>query len=250
MTLQSTPQTLTYFRDNARKLLNEFDAADGLATYYTMYHEPRRTTIAIHRASDGSLDGFLTQCLTGIDLFRPLVTMRLRGAGAAARGLIAESLVPGRPYMLIVPERVMESTAPHLDVAHAERTNILRLEPARYRAEMNALIVHTEDVAGHPRVEARDGRAVLGSAGVNWRSSLFADVYVTVDPAAQRRGVGRSLVNALVGDLLKLKVTPLYTVAESHAESLALAEAVGFIDTGAREIAASVQVPVTDTDDA
>ncbi len=250
MTLQSTPQTLTYFRDNARKLLNEFDAADGLATYYTLYHEPRRTAIAIHRASDGTLDGFLTQCLTGIDLFRPLVTMRLRGPGSAARGLIAESLTPGRPYLLIVPERVMESAAPHLEVTYAEHTHILRLEPARYRPEMNALILHTEDAAGNPRTEARDGRTVLGSAGVNWRSSLFAEVYVTVDPAAQRRGLGRSLVNALVGDLIKLKVTPLYTGSESHAESLALAEAVGFIDTGAREVTASVHVPAAATDDA
>jgi len=57
-----------------------------------------------------------------------------------------------------------------------------------------------------------------------------------VQPGRQRRGWGRTLVNAVAGDLLKLGVTPLYSAAASHSASLELADQVGFVDTGAREV--------------
>lgn len=239
MSLQSSHATLEYFREVARELLNEFDAADGLACYYTLQHDPARTTIILHRASDGPVDGFLTHCITGIDLFRPLLTMRLRGSAAAAN-LLREGLVPGRPYLLIAPERVFEAAQPHLDIAHGERHRILRLDPARYDPETNVLIQHSRDRAGSPRVEVKRNNQPIASAGVNWRSAHFAEVYVQVEPGQERRGLGRSLVNALSGELIKLGLTAIYSVAESNGASLALAEQVGFVDTGAREVVATV----------
>ena len=67
MTISSTPSTLNYLRDNVRDLLNEFDVADGLAAYYTLHHDPRRTALAMHRNSGGEVDGFIARCQTGFD---------------------------------------------------------------------------------------------------------------------------------------------------------------------------------------
>jgi hypothetical protein len=65
MTISSTPATLPSLRDSVRDLLNEFDAADGLASYYALHHDPRRTTLFIHRDADQVVDGFLVRCQTG-----------------------------------------------------------------------------------------------------------------------------------------------------------------------------------------
>lgn len=85
MTIPSTPATLPTLRQSVRDLLNEFDAADGLATYYGLYHDPQRTTLFVHQDGDGRVDGFLARCQTGFDLFRPLVTLRVRGDAATRR---------------------------------------------------------------------------------------------------------------------------------------------------------------------
>ncbi|GAB4480398.1 MAG: hypothetical protein Kow00124_27060 [Anaerolineae bacterium] len=240
MTIQSTQATLQYWRDVARDLLNEFDAADGLASYYTLHHDPKRTTLTVHRSGDGVLDGFLACCQTGIDLFRPLVTLRLRGVGAEAP-LIREALAPGRPYLLVVPEPLVERLKGHLEISDPVLNRIMRLDPARFQPEINALVIRTRDRAGNPRAEIRRGDEVLGAAGVNWRSPIFAEVYVQVSTEHQRQGLGRSLVNAVAADLLKLGVTPLYNAALNDKVSLALAEKVGFVDTGARELMAQAR---------
>lgn|SRR5574341_329582 len=237
MTIPSTPATLTYIRQNVRDLLNEFDAADALAGYYTLYHPDHRTTIYMRRGDDNKVDGFLTVCQTGIDLFRPLVTLRVRGAEALP-DLLQEGLAPGKPYLLIVPAFLLDRLEPHLALADVTRQRILRLDPNLYRPEMNTLVIHKDDQNGHPRTEIRHARGTVAVAGVNWRSPLFAEIFVQVEEPHRGKGMGWAVVNALVADLLKLEVMPLYTVAESNTVSLELAERVGFVDTGAREIMA------------
>jgi predicted GNAT family acetyltransferase len=63
-------------------------------------------------------------------------------------------------------------------------------------------------------------------------------VFVNVVPEHRQRGWGRAVTNAVVGALLKQQVTPLYSAAEDNDASQALAESVGFADTGAREVLA------------
>lgn len=237
MTIPSTPATLDYVRSNVRDLLNEFDAADGLASYYALHHESRRTTLFMHRNHEGQVDGFLARCQTGIDLFRPLVTMRVRGSQAIP-SLIAEGLVAGRPYMLAVPTSLVERLEPYLALRDVTRNHVLRLDPARYHPEMNVLVNRRKDQSANPRAEIVRGGQVVAVAGVNWRSPIFAEVFVDVQPEHRGRGLGRAVVNALVSDLLQMEVTPLYSVGEDNTASRELAERVGFIDTGARETAA------------
>src|SRR5687768_11245697 len=107
MIAASTPATLNTLRHQARDLLNEFDAADGLATFYTLHYDPPRTTLYIHRDPQAQMDGFLVRCQTGFDLFRPLVTLRVRGEAALAP-LIEQGMQPGRPYLMILPAPLLD----------------------------------------------------------------------------------------------------------------------------------------------
>ncbi len=237
MTIPSTPASLAYLRENARELLNEFDAADALASYYLLHHDPRRTTLFMHRDGAGRIDGVLAHCQTGYDLFRPLVTLRLRGQGALP-GLLDEGFVEGRPYILVAPPTYLERLRPYLELTEVSHHLILRLDASRYLPEMNVLVTRHDDKDGNPRAEIRRDKQVIASAGVNWRSPLFAEIFVQVQEEQRGRGFGRSVVSAVVAGLLKLGVTPVYSVAEANAASRAVAEAVGFVDTGAREVMA------------
>jgi hypothetical protein len=238
MTIPSTPATLAYLRDNARELLNEFDAADALASYYTLHHDSKRTALFMHRDAKNKLDGYLVRCQTGFDLFRPLVTLRLRGGESALPDLLDEALAPGRPYLAVIPANYAEKLKPYATLTDASLNIVLRLDPARFQPEMNVLVNRRTDAEGNPRAEIKHGDRVIAAAGVNWRSPVFAEIFVNVTGDEQGRGYGRTVVGALVAELLHTSITPLYAVAESNAASLELAEAVGFVDTGAREIMA------------
>ncbi|MCC6905149.1 MAG: GNAT family N-acetyltransferase [Anaerolineae bacterium] len=242
MTIPSTPATLNYLRDNARTLLNEFDAADGLACYYALHHDPKRTTLFLHRGTDGQVDGFLTRCQTGIDLFRPMITLRVRGEGGL-RDLLAEGLAPGRPYLMVVPPGLSERLKPHLDFNEPSLNLIYRLDPQRYRPELNVMVVSSTGPDGSPRVEVRqDGRA-SAVAGVNWMSPIFAEVFVHVEAEQRLMGLGRAVLKELCTLLIRRGVTPLYAVASTNDGSRKLAEGIGFVDTGGREVMAQVIYP-------
>lgn len=237
MTIESTPTTLDQLRQQARDLLNEFDAADGLASYYTLHYDSRRTTLFIHRDPDDRVDGFLVRCQTGFDLFRPLVTLRVRGE-AAVSPLVEQALQPARPYLLIVPAPLLDRVHPYLSLTDISRNRIYRMDPRRLRPEVNAMVVTSKDKQGNPRAEVRAGGQVVASSGVNWRSSIFAEVYTHVLPEFRGRGWGKGTVQAVVTDLLKMQITPLYSAAEDNEPSQSVADRVGFVDTGAREIMA------------
>lgn len=235
MTTASTPATLPRLRNEIRDVLNEFDPADALSSYYALHHDPRRTTLFVHREADGMVDGFLARCQTGFDLFRQLVTLRVRGSNDPLTPLLTEALVPGRPYLMIIPTSLVKRVEARVRLTDHVENHILRLDPARFRPEMNALVVTRKDKDGNPRAEIRRGGQPVAVAGVNWRSPIFAEVYVQVDPPARGRGLGRSVVKAVVAELLKMGVTPLYSVSEDNNASYDLALDVGFVDTGARE---------------
>ncbi len=240
MILASTPATLPDLRRQARDLLNEFDAADGLASYYTLHHDATRTALYVYRNHAGAVDGFLARCQTGFDLFRPLVTMRVRGASDACAPLLEAGLVAGRPYLMVVPPALAERLARHLTITEPVYNRVMRLDPARFTPEINVLVVSRTDPDGSPRAEVRRGSRPIAVAGINWRSPIFAEVYVRVEPEGRGRGWGRSVVKAVAAELLRQGVTPLYSVAEDNEPSYDLALDVGFVDTGAREVMAQV----------
>lgn len=224
-------------REQARELLNEYDAADALASYYALHHDPNRSTLFTHVDEDGRLVGFLARAQTGFDLFRPVVTLRIRGE-EVPEDLLRKGLQVGRPYLLIVPDNLTEKLAPYVDLTDATRNSVLRLDPARYQPVINILVEEHVDEQGNPRCEIRRGEQVLALAGVNWRSPLFAELYVHVHEESRQRGWGKAVVAACSATLLKQDITPVYVVAEGNAASMELARVVGFVDTGAREVVA------------
>ncbi len=238
MTKESTPDTLSTLRSQARELLNEFDAADGLASYYALYHANQRTVLFTHFDTTGVVDGFLARCQTGIDLFRPLVTLRVRGANDPVSPLIDSALVAGRPYLTVFPAALRDQVGGLAALSDSTCNRIMRLESSRFQPDLNTLVATRTDRDGHPRAEIVRGDRVIAQAGVNWRSPIFAEVYVKVEPEGRGHGWGQSVVRAVSAALLDMHVTPLYAVAEDNDASYDLALDVGFVDTGAREIMA------------
>lgn len=237
MSSSSNASTIEALRREARQLLNEFDAADALAGYYALHHPAQRSKLYVHRRADGVVDGFLSECQTGFDLLRPIVTFRARGLEALP-ALIELGLMPGRPYIVIFPRGLLERAEPHLQLSGVTVNRVLRLDPARITPEVNVLVTTKAAPDGLPRAEVRRDKAVIAAAGVNWRSPDFAEIYVSVQEEERMQGLGRAVANALVIALLKQRVTPLYMVPEDNVASYKLAEKVGFVDTGASEIMA------------
>lgn len=233
---QSNLETL---RQSARSLLNEFDAADALASYYALHHPAQRSTLFVSGGPDGNPAGFVVRCQTGFDLFRPVVTLRVRGADVP-ESLLHEGLEAGRSYLLIVPEGLFERLEPGLDVQGKLAHRVLRLDPARFQPMVNVMVMSRDDPAGNPVFEIRRGDRALAVSGVNWRSPDFAEVYVQVESEAQGRGWGRAVTAACVSALLQQGTMPIYYVADNNLPSRELAEQLGFVDTGAREIVAQV----------
>ena len=215
-------------------LLDERSPADALAAYYAFHHPLERSEIFIHPPEADPADGFLVRARTGFDLFRPLVTYRAR-TEAAALALFQAGLPSNRPVYLTVPQALAAWANKHLAVTEAELHRVDRLDPARYRPEINILVVTSLGADGWPRCEIQGAGGAGAAAGINWQSPLFAEVFVYTAPAVRGRGWGRSVVNAVSGLILESGRTPLFIVAESNTASIALAESVGFLDTGLRE---------------
>jgi ribosomal protein S18 acetylase RimI-like enzyme len=227
------------WRSALQPLLNEHSPADALASYYAFSHPADRTEIFGHHSDElGRTDGFLVRARTGMDLFRPLVTFRADGE-VVAQALFQAGLPPQRPVYLVAPESLGNWAAKHLTLTEIELHRIYRFDPDRYRPEINVLLVSGTSPDGTPRFEIRSAGNKAGElAGVNWQSERFAEVYVHTDPAVRGRGWGKSVVSALARQLLQSGRAPLYVVAQSNEYSIRLAEAVGFIDTGYRELVA------------
>jgi RimJ/RimL family protein N-acetyltransferase len=235
---QSTPDTITQVRDEARVLLNEFDAADGLACFYTLHYDPNRTTVITHHDAGGILDGCATRCQTGFRLFDPMVILRVRGSGEVLPALLREACAPRRPYLFFAPVALAEALGKYLSLSEISHNLILRLDPAQFKPKINALVIHKTDKTGNPRAEVqREGR-LLAAAGVNWCSPVFAEIFVQVEEDQRGQGLGQTVVAAVTSELLRKKIMPLYIVEESNAASRQIASRLGFVDTGAREFTA------------
>ncbi len=218
-------------RLSVRPLLDVGAPGDAMEAYYALYHDPARTELFLHYGADKRPDGFLARVQTGADLFRPLVIMRARSKHVAT-SLFQRGLIPGRSYYAVLPVPLAEIAFDELQLPDPQVLRIFRLDPARYQPVINVLVKPHRYDDGKPRYEIRSQDRLDAMAGINWHSPLFAEVYVFVDPAARGRGLGRSVVSALVGNLCASGLTPLYVVAEDNQASLSIAESVGFVDTG------------------
>lgn len=224
-----------------RPLLSPHDPADALASYYALWHDPKRTQLLVRRNAQGNADGFVAVCQTGADLFRPLVTLRAPDANSAGQ-LLREALVPHRPYQVMVPVVLASAVREHLDVQQSRLLSIYRLEPARFQPIVNVLVQRSTGPDGTPRFQIESQGKAVAVSGTNWRSPTFAEVYVYVDPIGRNRGWGKSVASACTASLLEARITPLYLVEDGNDKSARLAEELGYADTGLREFAAEGQI--------
>jgi ribosomal protein S18 acetylase RimI-like enzyme len=234
-------------RRAVRRLLSPSDVGDALASYYTLWHDPRRTQLTLHRNRAGQVDGFLTVAQTGADLFRPVVTLRAPDRNTVGE-LVREALAPNRPYRVIVPVSLASAIRQHLEVDQATTNRIYRLDPSRFQPVVNVLVQRVgalgistgslqdrENTGEALRFQIESQGEVVAMSGTNWRSPAFAEVFVCVHPRGRGRGWGRSVVSACTAALLEERVQPLYSVEKGNEASIRIAEGLGYADTGRRE---------------
>ena len=227
---------LENLRLKVRPLLHFSAPADALAVYYAFYHDPRRTRLYVHEGNAGRAEGFVVVCQTGQRLFQSTVVLRTPSADAAVE-LLRRALVPGRPYYLITTPDLRDTVAEVVDIEQPEINRVYRLDLSRFQPIINVLVVAEQGLGGRPRFVIRSQGEVAAEAGLNWYSSHFAELFVYTVPSAQGRGWGRAVLTACTMWAVRSARQPLYIVSEGNEPSIALAEATGYVDTGAREFA-------------
>lgn len=240
-----------------RHLLREREPADAMAAYYALYHPDNRTTLVLPPSADGQPpDGYVALSRTGIDLFRPLVTMRLPtdrnpAAAEATAALLRQAIGPGLPVILSAPDRYLPLLRALFDIQAEERLRLYVLDSRRFEPIINVLVTQGAGAGGLARFAIRSSQTgqeeVAATASLNWQSPQFAEIAVTTRPQFRRQGWGRSVVAALCQYVLDSGRTPLYVVSEENAASIQLAESVGFQDTGVREafLQATLRLPTS-----
>lgn len=233
-----------------RRLLRERDPKDAMAAYYAFHHPDEKTTLilspeGVEDNPNGQADGYVALSRTGIDLFRPLVTMRLPTdrdvfAAQAVADLLQRAFAPDQPIILNIPERYGPLINALFDIQSEERLRLYALDPRRYEPVINVLVTRTIGPNALPRFTIRSSQngeeEIVASASLNWQSPDFAEIAVSTRPGYRRQGWGRSVVAALCGHLIESRRTPLYVVSDDNNASIQLAEGIGFSDTGEREI--------------
>jgi hypothetical protein len=222
-------------------LLSQTDPGDALTSYYALCHDPLRTQLTLHQTSLGRVDGFLTISQTGFDLFRPLVTLRAADQAVAAE-LVHASLADQRPYQIIVPEGLASDLAQDLEFTKPSVNRVFEVKPGNFRPVINVLVQRASrpDGGASFRIESRG--QLVAMSGTNWRSPSFAEVFVYVDEANRGRGWGRSVVSACTAALLEARLRPLYMVSEENPASRHIAQALGYTDSGSRELEAECRL--------
>lgn len=243
--------SLTEKRRQIRTLLYERSPADAQAAYYAFHHPDEKTQLFTLAGRDGLAEGYLCLSRTGMDLFRPLLTMRLpysptdAGVNPESAASLLCSAVPASASVIVsAPENYYPIVSALFEIQGEQRLRIMVLDQEKYKPIVNILVTQTETYNGLPRFLVRSAAGAGGvgsaeiaaSAGLNWRSPQFAEIYVHTKPAFRRRGFGRSVVAALVQNTLDSGRIPLYAVGAENSASIQLAESVGFVDTGATDV--------------
>lgn len=232
------PMSVHEQRLRVRLLLDDSSPADAPTAYYALFSNPSRAALYTRVDVAGRMVGFAGCFHTGIDLFRPLVTLRCWDSDVAA-DLLAEALTAGRPYILFAGVNQLPLLSGRVQIVNERILRIYHLDPARFQPELNVLVRHETAGDGSPRCVI-DSNGVRAVAGVNWRSPAFAEVYVHTDEAARGRGWGTSVASGVTQAILEDGRIPIYLVEQHNEASERLAESLGYIDTGARQVYADM----------
>lgn len=223
-------------RLKVRTMLDLSAPTDALYAYYALYHDSDRTQLHLHKDAEDYADGFLAVCQTGQRLFRPTVVLRTPKVDVAM-DLLRGALSPGRPYYLITTRDLRSTVAEVVEMPEPQINRVYQINLPDFEYSINVLVVPKEGVEGRPRFVIRPQEEVAAEAGVTWISPHFAAVYVRATSAARERGWGRSVLATCTRWVIRSGRRPLYIVDERSGANIALGEAVGYVDTGAREFA-------------
>jgi hypothetical protein len=207
---------------------------DALYAYYALYHDDERTELRIHQDAEGYADGFVAVCQTGQRLFEPTVVLRTPKPNVAVE-LLADALVPGRPYYLITTTDLRDAVTQVMDVERVAVNHVYQIDLSRFERTINVLVVPEEGVEERPRFVIRSQEEVVAEAGVTWMSPHFAAIYVRATTPARERGWGRSVMIACTNWVVHSGRQALFIVGGKDEANITLSEAVGYRDTGARE---------------
>ena len=226
-------------RLKVRSMLSLSAPVDALYAYYAFYHDPERTELHVHEDAEGHPDGFVAVCRTGQRLFQPTVVVRTPKVDVAVK-LLRDALEPGRPYYLITTPDLREAVSQVVEMDGLVISRVYAIDLSRFSYQPNVLVVAEEGVEGRPRFLVRSRDEVVAEAGVTWLSSHFAAVYVRATPAARERGLGVAVLSTCTRWVVRAGKHPLAIVDVGDDGVTKLVEEVGYVDTGARELAGDV----------
>ena len=232
---------LTESRRAIRHLLDERQPADAVASYYAFHHPDHKTQLLTYPADAARATGYIAISRTGMDLFRPLVTLRLPIADMIASvDLIYQVLLPGTAVIFLAPREYLPLLQAVFDIQMEDHLQVMALDRSRFEPIINVLVSQTTGPNKLPRFiirrTASPDQEIVAAAGLNWQSPHFAEVSVNTNHSHQRQGWGRSVVAAMAQYLLKNGRTPLYIVSENNSPSIQLAQSVGFKDSGSHQV--------------
>lgn len=242
---------LPELRRAIRHLLNERLPADAMAAYYAFYHPDQKTSLVTYPGGTNRASGYVCLSRTGIDLFRPLATMRLpvddqTGAPEpiAAAELIYQAIPAGSSLFLNGPTIYQPLIAALFSIDVETHLKVFTLNEANFEPVINVFVTQEKEVNGLPHFTIRQNPAdnptdrgeLLASASANWQSPHFVEISVRTLHSHRRQGLGRSVVSALALEILRSGRTPLYMLSEDNLASARLAESIGFVDSGNRQL--------------
>ncbi len=242
---------LTDQRKAIRRLLDETEPADAAAVYYAFHHPVKKTQITTYPLDSSSSTGFVCSAMTGLDLFRPLVSMRLplERPGqelnySNSLELIYNAVPIGASLIISTKSAYYPLISAVFDIEREERLRLLVLNPDSFSPIINVLVSGTISHNNLPRFVIRKNERnsdselaeIIASAGINWQSPSFAEIYVHTKNHFRRQGMGTSVGSYIVQAILESGRTPLYGVSFENDPSYQLARSVGFFDSGIEEI--------------
>lgn len=223
-----------------RHLLDEHSPADAAASYYAFYHPDGQTQLLPYPADAARAQGYVALSRTGLDLFRPLLTLRLPIQDmTTSADVIYQTLVPGTAVIILSPVTYLPLLQALFEIHSEEQLDVLILDPGRFEPIINVLVTSSTGPNGLPRFIIRSSsreQEVVASSGINWQTPHFAEISVNTATGHQRQGWGKSVVAAMVRYLLENGRTPLYTVAPQNTPSQELARSIGFTSSGVSKV--------------
>ncbi len=222
-----------------RPMISLSSPADARYAYYAFYHDPDRTELHVHEGARGRADGFAAVCQTAERLFQPTVALRTPDPAVAVE-LLRRALAPGRPYYLVTTLHLQEAAAEVVEMPEIDINRVYEIDLSRLSHEANVLVVAEEGIGGRPRFLIRSQEEIVAEAAVSWLSPHFGGVHAQVTPSARERGFGRAVVTACTRWVIRSGRHPLSVIEAEDDGAAYLLETVGYVDTGARELAGEV----------